>query len=115
MAAPTDSNRALKFVVISMGLVLIGGTILLFALVFSKMSGEKEEASAIYVPRGYRDCAQVEIPLQTAETIRSIEFDDMVARIITDLPNGESSLKLVHSCSGELLGSVTFTHGQTPQ
>lgn len=110
MSNNPDSNRALKMVVISMGLVLIGGTILLFVLVFNKMTN-KDESGEIHVPRAYRHCEQTDVPLSIGETVKRIEFDGMVARVITELPQGSTSLKLVHSCSGELLGSVTLSHG----
>lgn len=109
MTKTPDSNRALKFVVVSMGMVLIGGTILLFVLIFSKMSN-KESNADIHTPSTYRHCENTEIALQAGETVKRIEFDGVVARIITDLPAGGTGLKLVHSCSGELLGSVTLSH-----
>ena len=102
-----DSNRMLRIVVISMGLLLIGGTILVFALAFQKVNGELIEKSHVKVPREYRQCGNNEIQLGDGESLKSMEFEESVVRLIVSLPDGGTAARVVQLCTGKQLGSLT--------
>jgi len=103
---PQDSNRGLKLVVISLGLLLIGGTILLFVLAFKKISDKAVEPVNAHIPKEYRQCGEHKITLQSGEAIESIDFDGVVARLVIESPDGGKAIRAVHLCSGEVLGNL---------
>ncbi|MCI5049388.1 MAG: hypothetical protein MRY32_03550 [Rickettsiales bacterium] len=103
-----DSNRMLRMVVIGMGLVLIGGTILLFVVAFQKMNNKNIAKSHAKLPYGYRECGDHEVPLADGERIEAIEFDEMIMRVTIRIPRGGKKVTMLHACTGEHVGSVTI-------
>ncbi len=106
-----EPHRPLKIMVISMGIVLIAGTLLLFAIVFERMQGVTEASAAkpAQVPDDWRDCGAHTLPLGADETIMRIGFDEAgITRIITRLPGGARRIRWVHGCSGDVVGRLTI-------
>lgn len=111
MKTPTekDPNRALKWVVISMGMLLIGGTILLFILVFKKMAHQMPDAQNAMIPRAYRECGEHTLKLPKGTTIESVKYEGTIARILARNAAGETMIVLADSCSGKKLGELHIT------
>ena len=109
---PVDSNRGLKLVVISMGLVLIGGTILLFVLAFKKINDKVGDPAKAHIPREYRDCGEHELALGAGEEITHVEFDGVIARLVVERPDGGVAIRMVQACTGDLLSNLTIKRGK---
>jgi len=107
---PQDSNRGLKLVVLSLGLLLIGGTLLLFVLVFKKITSKPVEPTNAHIPREYRQCGEHKMMLQAGEVIETIDFDGVVARLVIELPDGGKAIRAVQICSGETLSNLVVRH-----
>jgi hypothetical protein len=103
-----DPNRGLRLVVISMGMILVAGTILLFVLAYHKMNAPQSEKDAARVPRDWRGCIEKSYPLGAGEAVDDVQFDGMVTRVIISLPNGGMRLLTVQGCSGEILQRLTI-------
>lgn len=102
-----DSNRGLRMVVISMGMVLIGGTVLLFFMAFKKMNEKVISGGGKgYVPREYRECGEHTLQLAKDETLLKIEHEGVISRVTVSLADGNTAVRLVQSCTGEQLGSL---------
>jgi len=97
-------------VVISLGLLLIGGTILLFVLAFKKISDKAVEPVNAHIPKEYRQCGEHKITLQAGEVVESMDFDGVVARLVIELPEGGKAIRMVHVCSGEVLGNLQLRY-----
>ncbi len=97
--------------VLSLGLLLIGGTILLFVLVAKKIANPPSEDSVqVSVPREYRGCGEHALDLADGEALRDISYDGVIARLQVAQPDGGTQIRLVHLCSGKSLGHVTVRH-----
>lgn len=94
--------------VLSLGLLLIGGTILLFVLVAKKIANPPSPDKQISAPREYRHCGEHELALGDGEVLHSISYDGPVARLRTAAADGSAQIRLVQLCSGEVLGRVTI-------
>jgi uncharacterized iron-regulated membrane protein len=99
-------------VVISMGLVLVAGTILLFVLVFQKMNNKEEGKVAAKIPYAWRACGEHNVALAKDEAIERIEFEeDGITRLITRSPGDQWAVTWVHGCSGEVVGRLKIGNG----
>lgn len=105
---PEDSNRVLRWVVISMGFVLLGGTVLLFVLAFQKIRDKAAQAEHKTIPKDYRECGHHRLTLQKGETVQDILWEGPIARVTTRQKGGATVLRMVQSCTGQELGSLTI-------
>lgn len=94
--------------VISMGLLLIGGTILLFVLAFKKISEKSGDSSKAHIPYDYRNCGEHELSLGAGEEITHVEFDGVIARLVVDRPDGGIAIRMVQACTGDVLSNLTI-------
>ncbi len=83
MPPKEPNHRGLKIMVLSLGLLLLGGTIMLVVFGIKKinnpdanpLTGEIKSRA----PREYRTCTASEVPLAAGEVLDRIEFDGVVA------------------------------------
>ena len=96
--------------VVSLGMVLIGGTILLFTLAFNKMQDDiREDASEkVHLPKAYRNCGDHSVSIADNAELNDIEFDGVVVKLISDAADGTTKITQVHGCTGEVLGTLTI-------
>ena len=98
-----------------MGLLLIGGTILLFVLAFKKMAKDEPESGTAHIPLAYRECSEQTLHLPDVHLIERVAFDGSVARLVTRDEQGRMALVLVDGCKGTKLGQVTLSTGETKE
>ena len=105
----SDPNRALKRVVISMGLFLVAGFILVFVLAIKRFTSDepliKRETKA---PYAYRHCEQKTLALDADETVNQITFEGEIAQVVTRNADGDYQIRLLHPCSGSWVGRVNL-------
>ena len=101
-SSPTDEGgtRALKWLVLSLGLILLGGTVFLFVLIAQKMQAGKE-------PR------RCEAAVSYTGTLRVLGYDrgDVV---ITERAGEVYTIRRIDLCTGEVSGALTLEK-QTPK
>lgn len=111
-----DPNRGLKLVVISMGMLLIGGTILLFVMAFKKMNDRThQEIADLRIPPAYRECGEHTLTLPAGYVLKTVKFDGKVARLVATTDAGEWVIVLADSCSGHQLGALSVRRGQATE
>lgn len=99
------SHRGLKILVGSMGLLLIGGTILLFVLVGARIKDRMEGKPGA----SGRGCAEQEVNItQYGANMQNIVFDDRTIDLLVHQPDGNVRALRIHRCSGEILSNVLF-------
>jgi len=90
----------LKLLVISLGLVLIGGTIFVFAAIASKAGKEARSASLA--------CADATIHLEGKGKITAIAPQGDIVQVTLTAPAGAQVLS-VDRCSGKILQTLSIT------
>jgi len=95
-----QNANPLKTLVISMGVLLIGGTVLLFALVVKKVSAEAAKA------RAAQECAGGKVDLSGHGKIISSAMDGHIMRITLRKPPGHNETVSVDICTGKVIGTL---------
>lgn len=101
MASKENSNP-LKILVISMGFLLIGGTVLLMAVVWKKVSQEeaKTQESA--------KCEGGKLDLMGRGKIVNQLIDKDIIRITLKKSSGQQETVSAQLCTGKILGSLVI-------
>lgn len=100
--AEADPNRALKRVVIAMGVLLVGGMILLFVLLalgVHKKDGRRAGGSAV------SDCVQQVFVLPEGETLLGTKMEDNRVLVHSKTAAGGEQWRLFSVCTGSLLSA----------
>lgn len=98
--APKENLKPLKLLVFSMGLVLIGGTILIAGMVFKKISSETSSLT--------EECAGGTVNLTGRGIITESRQDGPVLRLTLESRPGRMELLTLDSCTGKTLSSLTI-------
>lgn len=92
--------RALRFVVIAMGIALIGGMLLLFNVIYKRY--EEEQA----IKQGAL-CPSKEVEADVPGVIVSFKREGTHVTLLSD-QGRQQALYIVHLCSGEVLHKMKF-------
>ena len=104
--APKENLKPLKMLVFSMGLLLVGGTVLLGALVWQKVSTEKSaEKSSIHT---MADCPGGHVDLKGHGVIVDSTIDGHTMHLILEKTESKSELMMIDICSGKIIGALTI-------
>ncbi|MBN66147.1 MAG: hypothetical protein CMM94_01070 [Rickettsiales bacterium] len=92
----------------SLGVILIGGTILLFVLIFQKMQDKQSEEGKILasLPREYRACQDADILVPAGGFIRDMSFEGKMLRVMVDMDSDERITMLIDSCTGKVVNTL---------
>jgi hypothetical protein len=101
MAAKENLNP-LKTLVFSMGLLLIGGTVLLGTLVWKKIAAETSGLHAT------ADCPGGNVDLKGRGTMVDSVVDGHTMRVTLEKNNGKNEMVMIDICSGKIIGSLTL-------
>ncbi len=101
MASKENANP-LKILVISKGFLLIGGTVLLMAVVWKKVSMEDAKA------RTSAECVGGKLDLTRRGKIVNQLIDNDIIRITLKKPSGQQETVSAQLCSGKILGSLVI-------
>ena len=97
--SPKEKANPLKTLVISMGFLLIGGTILLMAVVWKKVASDTAKL--------HGECAGGKIDLKGHGQLVNTLTDGHIIRITFKKQPGSTEIVSVDLCAGKLLGSLS--------
>jgi hypothetical protein len=100
--ASKENLTALKTLVISMGFLLVGGTVLLAGIVWNKVSNEAARAAA------GPSCAGGTIDLKGQGALVETMVDGQTLRAKTKKNNGKTTISLIDICKGTVISSITL-------
>lgn len=93
-----DGNRGLKIIVISMGVMLIGGMVLAMYVAMGKKAQRSEREQA--VANGEAICAAQEMALLEGERIAAMKQEDGLIMLNTASNKGGGRALVINGCSG---------------
>jgi len=86
--------RALRFVVVMMGIVLLGGSIFLIAASIKKFNQSDDEEK--------RSCQTASMALQEGQSYEILELERRTATLHIKNRDGSGLIRRVHLCSGKV-------------
>jgi hypothetical protein len=97
-----ENLRPLKILVFSMGLLLIGGTVLLFGIILKKMSQEKN------MPPVVQECKGGALDLKGRGLVMESKLENNVLRLTLEKGPGHTEMLTVDACSGEITSTLVI-------
>ena len=101
--ASKENLTALKTLVISMGFLLVGGTVLLAGIVWKKVSAESAEVAA-----GGPKCPGGTIDLKGKGMVIETTVEGQVMRVTTEKKEGITETYLIDMCQGKVITHVAL-------
>lgn len=106
--APKENLTALKTLVISMGFLLVGGTVLLAGIVWKKVSTEAAaHASASICPGG-------SVNLRGKGAVIESSIEGQVMRVLTEKNEQKTDVYLIDLCKGTIISRLTLETDPAP-
>lgn len=103
--AVKENLNPLKMLLFSMGLMLIGGTVLLAVLIWEK-AGEPAEAHTS--THEAADCAGGHVDLKGRGVIVDSTMEGQIMRVTLEKHEGKMETLMIDMCSGKIVGSLTI-------
>lgn len=117
MATSDGPSPALKLIVYSMGIALVGGMILLAVLVMQKLKDgtllakDQEAAEVVEMPLA-ASCNHTQIDMQGRGALQHAELEGQKLSLWFEAAPGQHQLVVVDSCSGALVREVDIKTSQ---
>ncbi len=103
-----DDHRGLKFIVLSLGVLLIGGTILLFVGIVQKMQKQEKAETDYSLPKDYRDCRDATIALGEEEVMEDYIIEGRIMHVISSDAGQTMHVRLIDLCGGRQINHMTI-------
>ncbi len=107
--AAKENLKALKTLVISMGFLLVGGTILLGGIVWKKVAAESSESAHA------AECTGGNVDLRGHGMVIETTVDGQTMRITTEEKDGKTDTYLVDMCHGNVITHLSLQTDATMQ
>lgn len=96
-------HTMIKAIVIGLGLVIVGLTIV---LVFGIINKVGDKAGEVLVAGNAEDFADVAVALPAGATISAMTLEDGALSLLVDLPSGAQAIMTVDRATGQVLGNL---------
>lgn len=97
-----ENLTALKTLVISMGFLLVGGTVLLAAIVWKKVTAETSPVAQV------AECSPAPVDLTGHGTLVETMMEGRALRAVLQKKSGETEVYTINLCSGAITGKFTL-------